>query len=89
MTEDDRREFNKLKVEVQILMRDVEDLTEVIKNYTQEGVAMRRDVLNSIQELQNEISVYKTVIKTVKTVMYIFVAILTLKFGDIKEIWSK
>ncbi len=64
-------------VQIGYLTRAVEENTEVLKN-----------IATRLEKVENQISLYKFVINTVKVVGASIVFILAFKFGDIKTLWK-
>lgn len=73
----DEREFGKVQAEVESISREVEKM-----NQTQ------TIILQKLDGLADELSVYKTTVRVLKWIGIAFVSILTLKFGDISTIWE-
>jgi len=48
-----------------------------------------KELTRSVQDLRDEINTYKTVIRVIKAIGATAILVLTLKFGDIEELWKK
>ena len=49
---------------------------------------MREETRKSVQELKDDVNMYKHIIRVVKALGATAVLILTLKFGDISALWE-
>lgn len=47
----------------------------------------RAMIIKSLNAINEQISIYKTMIKVTKAIGLIIVALMTLKFGDITKVW--
>lgn len=66
----------------------IKELKEEMKLQRKEAAERDSRIEQSILELKDELNVYKTVIKVVKLLGATALLILTLKFGDISQLWS-
>lgn len=73
---------------VEANMGAIKELKEEMKLQRKEAAERDSRIEQSILELKDELNVYKTVIKVVKLLGATSLLILTLKFGDISQLWS-
>lgn len=62
-------------------------LLEGMTSLKEEIRADREEMKETLYEIKRELSVYQTVIKTLRLVAGVVVLIATLKFGDIPSLW--
>lgn len=61
----------------------IESLEERVKELDDEQGEIRED----IQQINQQLTLYRHIIMFIRTALWIGVAIMTLKFGDIPDIW--
>lgn len=71
------------------LTKAVEDQGRYISNYIKRAEKTDADTIERLEKIENDISVYKTIIKVIKFAFYLVVLILSFKFGDIHGLWDK
>lgn len=50
--------------------------------------SMEESMAERFRKIEDELSVYKTIYRTIKFIGLLLIAIVTLKFGDVKTLWS-
>jgi len=65
-----------------------ESVKEELRVYKELAERNHQEVLTALQTVKSELSIYKTVYKTIKFLLGAVVLVLTLKFGDVKLLWA-
>lgn len=71
------------------LKRAVEDLSEVIITHTKQQESDNKDIRIRLSFIEKELSMYKTIYKSLRLVGAIALLIITFKFGDIPTLLGK
>ena len=90
---DDRRrssdqEIGYLKALAEQGARTDAELKEELKAIRADQKAANKETKQAIEDLRDELDMYKITIRTLKAVAGVVVLIATLKFGDVQSLWE-
>jgi hypothetical protein len=71
------------------LKRAVEDMQGLLKHHIKETKEERKELDDRLSKIELQLSVGATMVKTFKFVWFAGILLLTLKLGDIPDLWHK
>lgn len=81
-------EYGYLKATVENNTLQVERLTDMFMEHAKKEEERTEEIMVQIQALKDELNVYKTIVRVGKVIGSIAILILTLKFGEIEDLWK-
>ena len=84
----DDQELGYLKAVVEQNSKAVERLEAAFLEYAKKEEENNKEISNQIQKLCDEVNMYKIIIRVMKVLGGIAILILTLKLGDIANLWE-
>lgn len=92
MTDYHRRDSDEvlgyLRATVENSAKRIEELADRFSALDEKMDQRDEEIKEQIQGLRDELNIYKVVIKVLKALGWTFLAIITLKLGDITQIWK-
>lgn len=77
-----------LKAIVERNSKQLDRLTDLFERNVKKETERTEQVLTEIQDMRNELNMYKTAIKVAKALGWTAAFILAFKFGDIPDLWE-
>ena len=84
----DEHELGYMKASMEQNRKEIARLTQMFEAHAKRSADDTEEIKVCMRQLRDELNTYKTIIKVLKALGYTAILILTLKFGDISDIWK-
>jgi hypothetical protein len=86
---DVKEDIGYLKGKVESNSASIDRLVEVFTQHIEKQDENTKAVNEALQAIRDELSVYKAVVRVIKFIGAVALAVVTFQFGDIDELWEK